>query len=354
MPLFQCFPSNDDYYIEPEDGEQYYDYGRFTQLDDKDDDNIGIYVDDDYDHTVQDIYTKLSSDKNNLLKIVGVIRPKKGATTKFVSGGSICYLPSLAEHVLNTSYNSKIATKQRKLVEDGEILNVFGQLLQDQILDENSDIMSGIFSELDLTSFNKALGVTKTPSFICIYPDTYAQKQAIGKYISKWNDNHPRTDGIKNKPSIGYFDVSEMFIYNINMILDLVSAMLVAVASISLVVSTVMIGVITSNSVIERTREIGILRSLGARKRDIRHVFIAETSLIGLAGGIIGIIVTYILSPIISVIINATVGVPGLLHFHPLHALMLVVLSFVLTVVSGIIPAINASRKNVVDALRLE
>jgi len=145
-----------------------------------------------------------------------------------------------------------------------------------------------------------------------------------------------------------------MFIYNLTMIIDLVSLMLVAVASIALVVSTVMIGVITSNSVIERTREIGILRSLGARKRDIRNVFIAETSLIGLAGGLIGIVLTYILCPIISVIIGALSGVENLLHFHPLHALLLVVLSFVLTVISGILPAIGASRKNVVDALRVD
>ena len=142
--------------------------------------------------------------------------------------------------------------------------------------------------------------------------------------------------------------------FNLNLIIDLVSSMLIAVASISLVVSTVMIGVITSNSVIERTREIGILRALGARKRDIRRVFIAETSLIGLAGGLIGIVITYILCPIISLIIGAATGVASLLHFHPLHALLLVVLSFVLTVISGILPAIGASRKNVVDALRVD
>ncbi len=145
-----------------------------------------------------------------------------------------------------------------------------------------------------------------------------------------------------------------MFIVNLQMIIDLVSVMLIAVASIALVVSTVMIGVITSNSVIERTREIGILRSLGARKMDIRHVFIAETSIIGLFSGLMGILVTYIFCPIISAIIEAVVGVPSLLHFHPLHALLLVVLSLVLTVISGIIPAVGASRKNVVDALRVE
>ncbi|UKI22115.1 MAG: FtsX-like permease family protein [Christensenella sp.] len=115
-----------------------------------------------------------------------------------------------------------------------------------------------------------------------------------------------------------------------------------------------MIGVITSNSVIERTREIGILRALGARKRDIRNVFLAETSLIGLASGIIGIVLTYILCPLISLIIKAVSGIGSLLHFNPLHALILVILSLALTVISGILPAIGASRKNVVDALRVD
>ena len=148
--------------------------------------------------------------------------------------------------------------------------------------------------------------------------------------------------------------MSEMFLVNMRSTLDLVSAMLIAVAAISLVVSTVMIGVITSNSVVERTREIGILRAIGARKKDIRNVFIAETSIIGLCSGLIGILATYILCPVLSVIIKAVTGIGSLLHFHPLHALILVCLSLALTVISGIIPAIMASRKNVVDALRVD
>ncbi|MDE6302544.1 MAG: FtsX-like permease family protein, partial [Clostridia bacterium] len=184
------------------------------------------------------------------------------------------------------------------------------------------------------------------PTFVKVYTATYDQKLGAGDYIKDWNTKH--------KGSIGYFDTSEMFIYNLLLVIDLVSIILIAVASISLVVSTVMIGVITSNSVVERTREIGILRSLGARRTDIRNVFIAETSLIGLSGGIIGIVITYILCPIISLVIGAISGVGSLLHFHPLHALALVAISLVLTVISGIVPAIGASRKNVVDALRVD
>ena len=121
--------------------------------------------------------------------------------------------------------------------------------------------------------------------------------------------------------------MSEMLLVNMHGILDLVSAKLIAVSAIALVVSTVMIGVITSNSVVERTREIGILRAIGARKKDIRNVFIAETSIIGLTSGLIGILVTYILCPIVSVIIKAITGIGSLLHFNPLHAFILVCLS---------------------------
>ncbi|MDE7373516.1 MAG: FtsX-like permease family protein, partial [Clostridia bacterium] len=283
------------------------------------------------------------------LKIVGVIRPKKGATATYVST-AICYTPELAEFVVNKAYNSDIAKAQRNLIKNPQNDRntvIFNQkFIFDDDLKSNMSITALLTKKLAYTSFIKAIGATKAPTYINMYPATYEQKINIGNYIKSWNTWHGG--------NIGYFDVSEMFIYNLTMVIDLVSIMLIAVASISLVVSTVMIGVITSNSVIERTREIGILRALGARKRDVRNVFIAETSLIGLSGGLLGIIVTYILCPIISLIIGAVSGVDNLLHFHPLHAFILVVLSLVLTVISGILPAIGASRKNVVDALRVD
>lgn len=191
----------------------------------------------------------------------------------------------------------------------------------------------------------RAIGADRSPYYITVYPNDSDQKTNSGNYISAWQKS--------GKGNIGYFDMSEMLLVNMRGILDLVSAMLIAVAAISLVVSTVMIGVITSNSVVERTREIGILRAIGARKK-IYATSIAETSLIGLASGLIGILVTYILCPLISLVIKAAAGIGSLLHFHPLHAFILVCLSLVLTVISGIIPAIMASRKNVVDALRVE
>lgn len=299
--------------------------------------------------TLKDMYDNAADE----LKIVGVIRPKKDAEASYVSN-SICYTPELAEYVVNKAYNSDIAVRQREIMETNPTWynTVFGgEPLQDDDLTDGSSILGVLSKSLSYTSFIKSIGATKAPTYINIYPATYDQKIKSGEYIKNWNKiNKAPSD----KPLIGYFDVSEMFIYNLTLIIDLVSTLLIAVASISLVVSTVMIGVITSNSVIERTREIGILRALGARKRDIRNVFIAETSLIGLAGGLIGIVLTYILCPILSAIIGAASSVPNLLHFHPLHAFILVILSLVLTILSGILPAIGASRKNVVDALRVD
>ncbi|MDE6060184.1 MAG: ATP-binding cassette domain-containing protein [Clostridia bacterium] len=297
-----------------------------------------------------DVLKKLY-DKGTELKIVGVIRPKKNQETSYVSS-AICYTPELAEYVVNEAYNSNIAKAQRDLIkkENGAVTShssVFGGELEDDEITENTQIINLIVNaKLEWTSHLKAIGATKAPTYINVYPSTYAQKEKAAKYIAAWNAEH--------NGSVGYLDVSEMTVYTLHMMIDLMSIILIAVASISLVVSTVMIGVITSNSVVERTREIGILRSLGARKRDIRNVFVAETSLLGLSSGIIGIVVTYILCPLISLIIGAISGVGDLLHFHPLHAFLLVMASLALTVISGVMPAISASRKNVVDALRVD
>ena len=284
------------------------------------------------------------------IKIVGVIRAKKNAEHAYVSS-SLCYLPSLAESTLESAANSTFTQRQLELDKtngDGRKKTVFGVRLDNKEINEGNMMLATVANTpaLKYTYFMRAIGADKSPYYITVFPNDSDQKTNSGNYISAWQKS--------GKGNLGYFDVSEMFLVNMRSTLDLVSAMLIAVAAISLVVSTVMIGVITSNSVVERTREIGILRAIGARKKDIRNVFIAETSIIGLCSGLIGIVVTYILCPILSLIIKAVTGIGSLLHFHPLHAFILVCLSLALTVISGIIPAIMASRKNVVDALRVD
>lgn len=286
------------------------------------------------------------------IKVVGVIRAKKNAEHAYVSS-AICYTSDLAESTLESAQNSLLVQRQLALsaASNNKTPTVFDGVRLNDSVDFASSAGSSIAAitgipALQYTYYMRAIGADRSPYYITVYPNDSDQKTNSGNYISAWQNS--------GKGNIGYFDMSEMLLVNMRGILDLVSAMLIAVAAISLVVSTVMIGVITSNSVVERTREIGILRAIGARKKDIRNVFIAETSLIGLASGLFGILVTYVLCPLISIVIKAVTGIGSLLHFHPLHALILVCLSLLLTVISGIIPAIMASRKNVVDALRVD
>lgn len=286
------------------------------------------------------------------IKVVGVIRAKKNAEHAYVSS-AICYTSELAESTLESAQNSQLVQRQLALsaASNNKTPTVFDGVRLNDSVDFASSASASIAAitgipALQYTYYMRAIGADRSPYYITVYPNDSDQKTNSGNYISAWQNS--------GKGNIGYFDMSEMLLVNMRGILDLVSAMLIAVAAISLVVSTVMIGVITSNSVVERTREIGILRAIGARKKDIRNVFIAETSLIGLASGLFGILVTYVLCPLISLVIKAVTGIGSLLHFHPLHALILVCLSLLLTVISGIIPAIMASRKNVVDALRVD
>lgn len=305
---------------------------------------------DDSEESQQKLQQMYDDDSSDEIKVVGVIRAKKNAEHSYV-GTSLCYLPSLAESTLESAANSTFTQRQLELDKsngDGRKKTVFGVSLENKEINEGNMMIATVANTpaLKYTYFMRAIGADKSPYYITVFPNNSDQKTNSGNYISAWQKS--------GNGNLGYFDMSEMFLVNMRSTLDLVSAMLIAVAAISLVVSTVMIGVITSNSVVERTREIGILRAIGARKKDIRNVFIAETSIIGLCSGLIGIFVTYILCPVLSVIIKAVTGIGSLLHFHPLHALILVCLSLALTVISGIIPAIMASRKNVVDALRVD
>ena len=287
------------------------------------------------------------------LKIVGVLRLKSGGSG-FV-GNALCYTPELAEHVLTSAATSDVTLAQKALLEQTPsskkcVISNDGYFSGN--IGEDSEIISGdilgiagfFISGLERTAKLKALAVDTDPVYINIYPKDFDSKTLIVNYLSDWNDTHGNME---------YFDVSEMFIYNMRVMVDLMTTVLIAVASISLIVSCIMIAIITGNSVVERTREIGILRSLGARKRDISRVFDAETAIIGFFSGALGIAIAYALIPLINLLLSNSVGM-ALLALNPLHALLLVVLSLGLTVLSGLVPSQMAARKNVVDALRIE
>ena len=292
-----------------------------------------------------------NEESNVSLKITGVLRLKSGGTG-FV-GNALCYTPELAEHVLESAAASEVTAAQIALLAENPDTTTCvirndgyfnGQLGKDSEITGVSDVISFFMNGLKRTARLKALAVNTEPVYINIYPKDFGSKTLITEYLNEWNDEHGNME---------YFDVSEMFIYNMRVMVDLMTTVLIAVASISLIVSCIMIAIITGNSVVERTREIGILRSLGARKKDISRVFDAETAIIGLFSGVLGIAIAYALVPLINLLLSNSVGM-SLLALNPLHALLLVVLSLGLTVLSGLVPSQMAARKNVVDALRIE
>ncbi len=318
-------------------------------------------------YTAKEATQELYESQDNLtLKVVGILRTKPGAMASLV-GTAFCYTNELGEYVLNNAKNSDVAKAQKAIIDadpnstelvvknfslDGKKYN---KLDKDADIDKNAsamlNMMNFMTNGLYRTGLLKALGVDTTPVYITLYPSSFDAKVQITNYMDEWN---AQFENIPDKQGVIYFDISEMFIQNLRIAIDLMTYVLIAVASISLIVSCVMISIITSNSVVERTREIGILRSLGARKRDISRVFDAETAIIGSFSGVLGIGIAYALIPLINLLLESATGFPSLLNLSPIHAVLLIVLSLTLTIVSGLIPSQSAANKNVVDALRIE
>jgi putative ABC transport system permease protein len=184
-----------------------------------------------------------------------------------------------------------------------------------------------------------------------IYSVDYQAKEDIKAHMDAWNDVVGRAEEDK----VHYSDSTAMLFFAMNSMVDAVKIVLICFTSISLVVSSIMIGIITYVSVVERTKEIGVLRAIGARKKDVSRIFNAETFLIGLLAGLIGIVVTYLLTIPINLIINSLLtGVSNLASLRIVDAIILIVVSFALTLVAGIIPSRIAAKKDPVVALRSE
>lgn len=190
------------------------------------------------------------------------------------------------------------------------------------------------------------------PTSIEIYAKDFQSKEDIGTLISEYNDK-VRADGHEERV-IQYSDYIGLMLSSVRTVIDAIGYILIAFVAISLVVSSIMIGIITYISVLERTKEIGVLRSVGASKADIRHVFNAETFAIGLAAGVIGIVVTVLIDIPANIVIHNLTGVANLAQLPPLAAVILIAISVVLTMIGGLIPAHLASKKDPVTALRTE
>ena len=263
------------------------------------------------------------------IDVVGIIRMKEGVSGLLESG--IAYTPALTERILEVNLNSEIAQNAR---ENSYVA----------VVNPNASMGFEGFTARMLAGVN-------TPLSITIYAKDFDSKYLIKEHIDSWNANYEEDD----QKYVHYSDMMNDMFSMLNTMVDAVTYVLVAFTSISLVVSSVMIGIITYISVVERTKEIGVLRSLGASKREISSVFNAETIIIGSFAGLLGVGVTYLLCiPINAILINLVPAVGRLAVLSPVSAIILVLISVGLTLISGLIPSGVAAKKDPVVALRSE
>ena len=300
------------------------------------------------------------------LEVVGIIRPKEETITTN-SYGEIWYTKDLTEYVINEINESEItkeqlANKNINIFTNREFSNeefdmndlspAEQQYLASLSQSELAEVLENYQKNASATyeSNLEKLGIVdlENPSTINIYAKDFNSKEALSDLISEYNNS------TSEENQISYTDLIEVMMSGVSNIIDIISYVLMGFVSISLIVSSIMIGIITYISVLERTKEIGILRSIGASKKDISRVFNAETLIIGLSAGLLGILVTVLLNIPINIIINNLAGVSSIAHLPIGGAIILVIISVLLTVIAGLIPAKMASKKDPVEALRTE
>ena len=227
-------------------------------------------------------------------------------------------------------------------------------MTEEQIVEAFKNAMPATDSEATYEGNLEKLGVTsiETPSMIEIFPKDFEAKEEIERIIREYNDK-VKAEG-KEELQIRYTDFIGLMMESVTTIINAISAILIAFVAISLVVSSIMIGIITYISVLERTKEIGILRAMGASKRDISRVFNAETLIVGFTAGLIGILVTLLLTIPANFIILSITGIANVCVLPWQGGVILVVIRMVLTLIAGLIPAKKASNKDPVTALRTE
>lgn len=308
------------------------------------------------------------------VKIVGIIKQNEQSVATAVTSG-VGYTKQLKEYIINKSNEAEIVKEQKANKET----NVFSGLkfptedekenyTMDNLTTEQKMAMSKLSSEeiakmMETYSANKNASYEKnlkllgavdidTPTSISIYPKNFESKDKISTAIEEYNQK--QKDEGKEENTINYTDLVGTMMKSVSQIIDIISYVLIAFVSISLIVSSIMIGIITYISVLERTKEIGILRSIGASKKDISRVFNAETLIVGLISGLIGIGITILLTIPINGFIYAITGVKVVTAVPFAAGVVLVLISMFLTIIAGLIPAKIASKKDPVIALRTE
>lgn len=262
------------------------------------------------------------------LTITGILRVKDGAPSNFLSEG-IVYPTALTDYIVDNASKSDVAIAQKASDKDIILNTPFA----------NDDAKKARL---------QSLGANTTPTAINIYPKDFASKDKIKTYLDSYNT------GKADENKVIYTDLAETINNMMNSLIKTISYVLIGFAAISLLVSTIMIGIITYISVLERTKEIGILRSVGARKKDIGRVFNAETMIVGCIAGLLGVGLSYLLILPINMLIKGLANIPNLANLNPISAIVLILGSMVLTLIAGLIPSRMAAKKDPVRALRSE
>ena len=320
-----------------------------------------------------DNYLKEKINNAETVKVVGIIKQNEQSAVSTSVTSGIGYTKQLKEYVVEKSNDAQIVKEQK----ENRDVNVFSGLKfptdedtssMENLTTEQRMAMSKLSSEeiaqmMETYSANKDASYEKnlkklgavdidTPTSISIYPKDFEAKDKISNAIEEYNQKQ-RDDG-KEENTISYTDIVGTMMKSVSQIINTISYVLIAFVAISLIVSSIMIGIITYISVLERTKEIGILRAIGASKKDISRVFNAETLIIGLISGLIGIGITVLLTLPINSMIYAVTGVRVVTAVPFKAGVVLVLISMFLTIIAGLIPAKIASKKDPVIALRTE
>lgn len=280
-------------------------------------------------------------DNSITLTVSGILRMKEDFPS-YVASASLCYTNELLDEVISINNESEIVKAQ--LSSDVNVLTGMPFSTSD---DENSN-SSSMGMTLTKDTILAYLGAEQTPYMIYLFPKDFEKKDELLEYLDAYNENKEDSD------KVIYTDQAELISSMSSSIMSAVTIVLIAFSSISLIVSSIMIGIITYISVLERTKEIGILRALGARKKDISRVFNAETFIIGITSGLIGIGIALLLTIPANQIIYQLTELENVAILNPIHALILILVSMTLTMIGGFIPARIAAKKDPVEALRTE
>lgn len=315
-------------------------------------------------------FVKEAVQNGETMKVVGIISPKEDSSKR--ETGGVYYTSMLQDHVISYCENSKIVKQQKEHPD----INVFTQnaFNSDKDFDIGSlsaqqQMQMASMSQEELAAFMadysenknatyesnlKRMGAVdlRVPSSINIYASSFEDKEEIAALIAEYNELQQKNGNDANV--ITYSDMVGTMMESVTTIVDMISYVLMAFVSVSLIVSSIMIGIITYISVLERTKEIGILRAIGASKKDISRVFNAEAFIIGLISGVLGIGVTLLLNLPISVIVEQLTGVADIAKLPMSGGIVLVIISLLLTTIAGLIPSRIASKKDPVEALRSE